>query len=155
MSIAVRLRSSVSRKNIVSLLVAAALVAASAVWAAPASGVTCGKYVHETTPSSKSNLTAYYFSLGKWVTVSAAWGQVDSVGTTGSCQDVNHRNNNKYSWARAAYYSTTYSRWAHGSAGWVTGGFVGTWIVTITNLPNGTSYRPGTDKTSTDITVAT
>lgn len=142
-------------RTVFAVLVAMAIVAGSVAWSSPASGVTCGKYVHQTTPASKSNFNAYWFSTQTWQSVSAAWGQVDTVGTAGGCQDVNHRNNNKFSWARAAYYSNTHSRWAHGSVGWVTGGQIGVWVVTISNLPNGTQYRPGTDKTSTNITNAT
>lgn len=119
-----------------------------------ADAVSCGKHVYETTPSYESNRTAYMFSSGEWLTVEAAWGNYQTVGTTGSCQDVNHRNLNEFSWARAMYYSSTYSRWVHGEAEWV-GGLQNVWIITITFLPNGTPYRPATAFTSVSIEVAT
>jgi hypothetical protein len=119
-----------------------------------ADALSCGKHVIEWTPSVKTPRTAYIFATGEWVEVYAAWGQQNTVATWGGCQDVNHRNLNRDTAARAMYWSSTYSLWAHGAIGWVTG-TQNQWYETITNLPDGTPYRPGTFRVSTQIEVAT
>ena len=136
------------------LLAAVLLFSVLSVATAPPADAGCAKSHTYTSGSTLTERLAYDFDTGRWMRVRASWGPEGTVSVLGPCRDVNVANINRSTYSRAMYYSSNYSRWAHGDRHWEWGP-QGQYVVVITNLPNGTRYRAGAWSTSTRQTVKT